>query len=64
MWINVIPVEEATGKLKTLYDRMRGPRNTVDNIMRVHGLRPIRWKVIWPYTRMSSITAPILFLSG
>ena len=40
MWINVIPVEEATGKLKTLYDRMRGPRNTVDNIMRVHGLRP------------------------
>ena len=39
-WIDVIPVEEATGSLRTLYDRISGPRNTVDNIMQAHSLRP------------------------
>ena len=39
-WINVIPVGESTGPLRTLYDRISGPRNTVDNIMQAHSLRP------------------------
>lgn len=30
----------ATGKLKTLYDRIKGPGNNVDNIMIAHSLRP------------------------
>ncbi len=39
-WIRTIPDDQAEGKLKTLYDRVRGPNGAIDNIMRVHGLRP------------------------
>lgn len=39
-WIKTIPFEEATGKLKKLYDRVTGPGNNVDNIMMTHSLRP------------------------
>ena len=39
-WINTIPYEKATGKLKMLYDRVKGPDNNVDNIMMMHSLRP------------------------
>lgn len=39
-WIKMIPVEAATGELKRLYDLVRTPHGTVDNVMRVHSLRP------------------------
>ena len=39
-WIKTIPFEAATGKLKQLYQRVKGPDNNVDNIMMVHSLRP------------------------
>jgi uncharacterized peroxidase-related enzyme len=39
-WIKTIPYEKATGKLKKLYDRVKGPNNNVDNIMLAHSLRP------------------------
>ncbi|MEQ8394552.1 peroxidase-related enzyme [Thalassobaculum sp.] len=39
-WIKTIPFEEATGRLKTLYDRVVGPNGNVDNIMMAHSLRP------------------------
>jgi len=39
-WIETIPYSDATGKLKTLYDRVKGPDNNVDNIMMMHSLRP------------------------
>lgn len=39
-WIRTVPFEEATGRLKKLYDRVAGPGNNVDNIMMVHSLRP------------------------
>ncbi len=39
-WIKTIPYDEASGKLKTLYDRVKGPDNNVDNIMMAHSLRP------------------------
>ena len=39
-WITCIPYEEATGALKRLYDRVKGPDNNVDNIMLAHSLRP------------------------
>lgn len=39
-WIDVVPYEKATGKLKKLYDRVKGPDNNVDNIMMMHSLRP------------------------
>lgn len=39
-WIKTVPYAEATGKLKKLYDRVKGPNNNVDNIMMAHSLRP------------------------
>ena len=39
-WINVISYDAAEGKVKTLYDRVKGPDNNVDNIMMLHSLRP------------------------
>lgn len=39
-WINITPYQEATGKLKKLYNRIKGPNNYIDNIMLVHSQRP------------------------
>lgn len=39
-WIKLISYEEAVGKLKSLYDRVKGPQNNIDNILQVHSLRP------------------------
>ena len=39
-WISIISYENATGKLKKLYNRVKGPNNNVDNIMLAHSLRP------------------------
>ena len=35
-WINVISYDDADGKVKMLYDRVKGPDNNVDNIMMLH----------------------------
>ncbi len=39
-WIHMVPPEEAEGELKELYDRVTTPHGSVDNVMRVHSLRP------------------------
>ncbi len=39
-WIATVAYEDATGRLKQLYDRIKGPDNNVDNIMMAHSLRP------------------------
>ncbi len=39
-WIKTVAYEDATGRLKLLYDRIKGPNNYIDNIMKVHSLRP------------------------
>ncbi|GAB4190227.1 MAG: hypothetical protein OHK0024_30780 [Thalassobaculales bacterium] len=39
-WIRMIPVEEATGFLKQMYDKVTTPHGTVDNVMKAHSLRP------------------------
>ena len=39
-WIKTISFEEATGKLKRLYDRVKGPNNNIDNVLSIHSLRP------------------------
>jgi len=39
-WIKTISYADAGGKLKRLYDRVKGPDNNVDNIMLAHSLRP------------------------
>ena len=40
MWIAHIPYAEANGRLRMLYDRVKGPDDNVDNIMLAHSLRP------------------------
>lgn len=39
-WIKMIPDDEADETLKPFFDRVRTPHGTVDNVMRVHSLRP------------------------
>ena len=39
-WIRMIPLSEATGVLKQMYDKVTTPHGTVDNVMRAHSLRP------------------------
>lgn len=36
----MIPVAEATGVLKAMYEKVMTPHRTVDNVMRAHSLRP------------------------
>ncbi|MEO5947281.1 MAG: peroxidase-related enzyme [Chitinophagaceae bacterium] len=39
-WIKIISPEDATGKLKEIYNRVSTPDSRVDNILQVHSLRP------------------------
>ncbi len=39
-WINTISYEASEGRLRQLYDRVKGPDNNIDNIMMAHSLRP------------------------
>ncbi|MFT4535518.1 MAG: putative peroxidase-related enzyme [Saprospiraceae bacterium] len=39
-YIKKIPYNEAEGKLKKLYNRVKGPNNNVDNVLMIHSLRP------------------------
>lgn len=39
-WIKTISTNEATGRLKTLYERIKGPHGNIDNVLSVHSLRP------------------------
>ena len=40
MWIEHIAYDQSEGYLRTLYDRVKGPGDTIDNVMKVHSLRP------------------------
>ena len=39
-WIQTVSYQQASGALKRLYDRIKGPDDNVDNIMLAHSLRP------------------------
>lgn len=39
-WIETVPYEKATGRLKTLYDRVKLPDGSIDHILLAHSLRP------------------------
>jgi uncharacterized peroxidase-related enzyme len=39
-WIRVVDYDASTGYLRELYDRVKGPDNRVDNVMKAHSLRP------------------------
>lgn len=36
----MVPVEEATGVLASMYEKVKTPHGTVDNVMKAHSLRP------------------------
>ncbi len=40
MWIAHVPYDKSDGRLRVLYDRVKGSDNRVDNIMLAHSLRP------------------------
>ena len=39
-WIKTIDYADSTGRLRKLYDRIKGPDGAIDNIMASHSLRP------------------------
>ena len=39
-WIKTVSYEDSHGRLRSLYDRVKGPNDNVDNIMMLHSLRP------------------------
>jgi len=39
-WIETIEYADAKGKLNTIYERLKGPDNTIDNVLKLHSLRP------------------------
>ncbi len=39
-WIKTIEYGDSSGRLRLLYDRVKGPDDNVDNIMMAHSLRP------------------------
>lgn len=39
-WIKSIDFSESVGKLKGIYERIKGADDYIDNILKVHGLRP------------------------
>ncbi|MFK7747858.1 MAG: carboxymuconolactone decarboxylase family protein [Kordia sp.] len=39
-WIHMIPFEKATGKLKSIYSKIKGPNDQIDNVLGIHSLRP------------------------
>lgn len=39
-WIKVISYDEAKGRLKKYYDRIKGPNSILDNVLTIHSLRP------------------------
>ena len=39
-WIRHIEYPDSTGHLRELYDRVKGPADNIDNVMKAHSLRP------------------------
>lgn len=39
-WIKTISYEASAGRLRKIYDRIKGPNGYIDNILLVHSLRP------------------------
>lgn len=68
MWISHVPYAEADSRLKTLYDRIKGPDDNVDNIMLAHSLRPHTMEghmAIYKYVlHHASNTSPKWFLEA
>lgn len=67
-YIATISYQDSSGRLRQLYDRVKGPDNNVDNIMMAHSLRPHTMDghmTIYKYVlHHSSNTVPKWFLEA
>lgn len=65
-WIEMIPEAEAKGLLHEMYERAQTPHGTVDNVMKVHSLRPQTMQghiaLYKSVLHHSDITLPLWFL--
>lgn len=43
-WIEMVPLDAAEGELSEMYELVKTPHGTVDNVMRAHSLRPATMK--------------------
>ena len=39
-WIKTIDFEDADARLKKIYKKVSGPNNNIDNVLKIHSLRP------------------------
>jgi uncharacterized peroxidase-related enzyme len=39
-WIDTVSYEDSEARLRRIYDKIRGPTGQIDNILRLHSLRP------------------------
>ncbi len=39
-WIRIVPYEESEGELRRIYDVVKGASGQIDNVVKVHSLRP------------------------
>jgi len=39
-WIKTISYKNAEGKLKSIYNKIKGPNDSIDNVLSIHSLRP------------------------
>ena len=46
-WIQIIQFADSSGYLRSLYERIRGPNGEIDNVMKVHSLRPHTMEGHW-----------------
>jgi len=46
-WIRLIQIADSKGALRELYDRLRGAKPDIDNVMKVHSLRPHTMEGHW-----------------
>ena len=53
-WISMVEDEEADDQLKQIFDVARTPHGTLDNVMRIHSLRPASMIGHVRFTRASS----------
>ncbi len=67
-WIRTIPLDQAAGFLKQAYDQVKTPHGTIDNVMKVHSLRPQtmsgHWALYKAVLHSADNTLPLWFLEA
>ena len=67
-WIRTIPHDQAVGFLKQAYDQVKTPHGTIDNVMKIHSLRPQtmvgHWALYKAVLHSADNTLPLWFLEA